>query len=80
MIFDEIFWKLRISLFTLIFGKKIKIGKALNELKKTGFAIIPNFYSNSKIKFSEKIDIKDKMFFHNIGEKYINKTINFYKT
>ena len=38
IIFDELFWRFRIFAFTLIFGKKNRIGKALIDLKKTGFA------------------------------------------
>jgi len=49
IIFDELFWRFRIFAFTLIFGKKNRIGKALIDLKKTGFAIIPQYYPDSEI-------------------------------
>ena len=46
---DELFWKFRIIVFILIFGRKNRIGKALSDLKKTGIAIIPKFYSEDKV-------------------------------
>ena len=49
IIFDELFWRFRIFAFTLIFGKRNRIGKALIDLKKTGFAIIPKYYPDSEI-------------------------------
>jgi len=49
IISDDLFWKFRILLTTLIIGKKNKIGKALSELKDTGFAIIPKIYSEKQI-------------------------------
>lgn len=47
--FDELFWRLRIYIFILFFGKKNKIGKALRDLKKTGVAVIPKFYSDNEV-------------------------------
>ena len=50
IIFDEFFWKIRIFIFTKIFfGKRSKIGKALIDLKRTGVAIIPNFYPDKEV-------------------------------
>ena len=46
---DELFWKFRIIVFILILGKKNKIGKALNDLKKTGITIIPKYYSDNEV-------------------------------
>lgn len=43
--FDEIFWRLRIFLFTLFLPKTNKFKKAMIELKNNGVSVIPNFYS-----------------------------------
>ena len=51
IIFDELFWRFRIFAFTLILGKKNRIGKALIDLKKTGFAIIPQYYPDGTLVF-----------------------------
>lgn len=56
--FDELFWKLRIFIFILVFGKDNKIGKALSDLKKTGVAVIPKFYSDNEVLKIKKECIK----------------------
>ena len=48
MFFDYIFLKLRINLLNIFFSKN-RISKALKELKNSGVAIIPNFYSEEQI-------------------------------
>ena len=63
IVLDELFWKFRIFVFTLILGKKNKIGKALKDLKTTGVAVIPKFYSDDEaLKIKEAcIKILDKL-------------------
>ena len=56
--FDELFWKLRIFIFVLVVGKENKIGKALSDLKKTGVAVIPKFYSDNEVLKIKKECIK----------------------
>ena len=54
IIFDEIFWKIRIFIFILFFKKKSKISKALSDLKNNGIAIIPKVYTEEEISIIKK--------------------------
>lgn len=51
---DEILWRIRLSIFIFVLGKKNEFGKALFDLRKTGVAIIPNFYSDQKVEGIKK--------------------------
>lgn len=46
---DDIIWRLRLSAFLIIFGKKNKISKSLLELRENGVSIIKNFYSLGEV-------------------------------
>lgn len=68
--FDDLFLKFRIFIFTLIIGKKSKIGKALFDLKQNGVAVIPNFYSEVEITKIKEECLKqlDKLPFDDLSE------------
>ncbi|MDC0449575.1 phytanoyl-CoA dioxygenase family protein [Pelagibacteraceae bacterium] len=53
ILFDEIFWNFRITMFLLFKGKVSKLGSVISQLKENGYAIFENYYSDdyiSKIK------------------------------
>ena len=55
IVFDEIFWRFRIFLFTFFLPKKNKFKKAFIDLKNNGVSVIPNFYSDE-----ETLNIKNE--------------------
>ena len=46
---EENFWRLRINLSIIIFGKNSRIGKTLYDLKNNGIAVVPKFFDNENI-------------------------------
>lgn len=58
IIFDEVFWKLRIKSSLLIFGKKSQIGEVLEHLENNGYAVFSQFYDNKKIEEIKKECLK----------------------
>jgi hypothetical protein len=75
---DEILWRIRLAIFILFLGKKNKFGKALFELRKTGVAIIPNFYSDQKVSIIKKecFNLMDQISENKINEPNIEKVSN----
>ena len=75
---DEFFWNLRLSTFIFFLGKSSNVGKALYTLKKTGIAVIPDYYSNKKVDEIKKecVSLLDELVENNNSQLTTEKVSN----